>query len=106
MAEDFVAWHNIDSATLQTNFDTYFAQGYRFVSLSIYGTDAPFLPFQPPPLFAAVMIRRPNVIPQYARWGLNAADYQAAFNSYASQGFGQRIISVTGTADQPMFAGV
>jgi CubicO group peptidase (beta-lactamase class C family) len=99
MAEDFVAWHNINSATLQTNFDTYYAQGYRFVSLSIYGS-------MPAPLFAAVMVRRPNVIPQYARWGLNAADYQAAFDSYASQGYGQSIISVTGTADQPTFAGV
>jgi CubicO group peptidase (beta-lactamase class C family) len=98
-AEGFVAWHNIDSATLWSNFDTYFAQGYRFVSLSIYGT------FQAP-LFAAVMIRRPIVIPQYAVFGLNAADYQTAFNNYAAQGYGQLIISVTGTFDQPMFAGV
>ena len=104
MAEDFVAWHNIDSATLQTNFNKYYPQGYRFISLSIYGV-WDVLPVQAP-LFAAVMIRRPNVIPQYARWGLNTADYQAAFDSYARQGYGQRIISVTGAADQPVFAGV
>ena len=96
---DFVAWHNIDSATLQTNFDAHYTRGYRFVSLSIYGTTGA-------PLFAAVMVRRVNIIPQYARWGLNAADYQAAFDEYARQGYGQRIISVTGTAEQPMLAAV
>lgn len=43
MAEDFVAWHNINSPTLQTNFNKYYAEGYRFVSLSIYGlTGVPF----------------------------------------------------------------
>jgi Bacterial tandem repeat domain 1 len=35
MAADFVAWHNIDSLTLQTDFDNYYTQGYRCVSLSI-----------------------------------------------------------------------
>jgi hypothetical protein len=55
MAEDFVAWHNIDSATLQTNFNKYYAHGYRFVSLSIYGV-WDVLPVQAP-LFAAVMVR-------------------------------------------------
>jgi hypothetical protein len=99
MSEDFVAWHNIDSPTLQTNFDKYYAQGYRFVSLSIYGTTNA-------PLFAAVMVRRTNIILQYVRWGLNSADYQKAFNSYAAEGYGQRIISVTGMANQPLLAGV
>ena len=92
---DFVAWHNINAAELQTNFDKYYAEGYRFLSLSIYGVSADFLPIGAP-LFAAVMIRRPNVIPQYARWGLTSAQYQEAFNTYAGQGFGQRIISATG----------
>ncbi len=99
MTENFVAWHNINSSNLQTNFDTYYGQGYRFVSLSIYGTTSA-------PLFAAVMVRRTNVIPQYVRWGLNATDYQAAFNGYAAQGYGQSIISVTGTANDPLFAAV
>lgn len=99
MTEGFVAWHNIDSPTLQTNFDKYYAQGYRFVSLSIYGTASA-------PRFAAVMVKRTNVIPQYAEWGYDAADYQSFFNKYAAQGYGQSIISVTGTADQPLFAAV
>jgi hypothetical protein len=99
MSEGFVAWHNIDSPTLQTNFDKYFAQGYRFVSLSIYGTTSA-------PRFAAVMVKRPNVVPQYAEWGFDGAEFQSFFNKYAAEGFGPRIISVTGTADQPLFAGV
>lgn len=99
MTEGFVAWHNIDSPTLQTNFDKYFAQGYRFVSLSIYGATSA-------PLFAAVMVKRPNVIPQFAEWGFDGADFQSFFNKYAAEGFGPRIISATGTADQPRFAGV
>ncbi|MDH6242870.1 hypothetical protein [Mycobacterium sp. OTB74] len=54
---DFVAWHNIDSHTLQTHFNTYYPKGYRFESLSIYGpTNAP--------MFAAVMVNRPNPVPQ------------------------------------------
>ncbi|HEY6343838.1 MAG TPA: serine hydrolase [Bryobacteraceae bacterium] len=104
MAEDFVAWHNIDSATLQTNFNTYYAQGYRFVSLSIYGVDD--VSGGQAPLLAGVMVLRSNVIAQYVRWGLNASDYQAAFNTYASQGYGQVIISVTGPTNAPLFAGV
>jgi CubicO group peptidase (beta-lactamase class C family) len=99
MAADFVAWHNIESSVLQTNFDKYFAHGYRFVSLSIYGSTSA-------PRFAAVMVKRPNVIPQYGEWGFDGADFQSFFNKYAAEGFGPRIISVTGTADQPLFAGV
>jgi CubicO group peptidase (beta-lactamase class C family) len=99
MSEDFVAWHNIDSHTLQTNFDKFYGQRYRFISLSIYGSTAA-------PLFAAVMVRRPNVIPQFVEWGFNSADFQAFFNKYAAEGYGPRIISVTGTADQPLLAGV
>ena len=76
---DFVAWHNINSATLQATFGTYYHQGYRFVSLSIYGPITA-------PLFAAVMVRRLTVTPQYVRWGLGAADYQTAFDDYANQG--------------------
>jgi CubicO group peptidase (beta-lactamase class C family) len=99
MSEDFVAWHNIDSSDLQTNFNKFYGRGYRFVSLSIYGTTSA-------PLFAAVMVKRPNVIPQYAEWGFNSADFQSYFNKYAAEGYGPRIISVTGTANQPMLAGV
>jgi CubicO group peptidase (beta-lactamase class C family) len=99
MSADFVAWHNIDPHTLQTNFTKFYARGYRFVSLSIYGSTSA-------PLFAAVMVKRANVIPQYAEWGFNGSDYQSFFNKYAAEGYGQRIISVTGTADQPLLAGV
>jgi CubicO group peptidase (beta-lactamase class C family) len=96
---DFLAWHNLDFAEWQTNFDTYFPQGYRVISLSIYGSTGS-------PLIAAVMVKHANPVPQYVRHGLDAAGYQAAFDQFAAQGFGPTIISATGTADSPLFAGV
>ena len=99
MAADFVAWHNIESSLLQTHFNTYYPRGYRFESLSIYGDSSR-------PLFAAVMIHRPDPVPQYAEWGYDAKGYQAFFDKYAAEGYGQRILSVTGGAGDPVFAAV
>jgi Polyglycine hydrolase-like, structural repeat len=58
---DFLAWHDLGFAEWQTNFDTYFPQGYRVISLSIYGSTAS-------PLIAAVMVRQNTPVPQY--WAL------------------------------------
>ncbi|MBV9363322.1 MAG: serine hydrolase [Solirubrobacterales bacterium] len=95
----FIAWHNLDFAQWQANFDEYFPQGYRVISLSIYGSTSS-------PLIAAVMVREAYPVPQYVRHGLDAAGYQAAFDQFAAQGFGPTIISATGSADSPLFAGV
>ncbi|MDH6242871.1 hypothetical protein M2432_000496 [Mycobacterium sp. OTB74] len=39
-------------------------------------------------------------------WGYNAHDYQAFFDKYAAEGYGQALLSVTGSASDPLFAAV
>jgi CubicO group peptidase (beta-lactamase class C family) len=73
--------------------------GYRFLSLSIYGsTSSPF--------YAAVMIKRPSVVAQ-RDWPILTADqFQQTFNAQAQAGYGPVMIAATGSASDPRFAAV
>jgi CubicO group peptidase (beta-lactamase class C family) len=76
-----------------------FADGHRFLSLSIYGpTHAP--------LYAAVMIKRPAPADQRHWPAMSAADLQRALDEQAKQGYGPVIVTATGSAASPLFAAV
>ncbi len=96
---DIVAWHG---TTLDEHIhlrDDAARQGYRFLSLSLYGST--WFPF-----YAAVMIKRANVVAQ-RDWPLLTADqFQQTFNDQAQQGYGPVIIAATGSASDPLFAAV
>jgi CubicO group peptidase (beta-lactamase class C family) len=94
---DFVAYHDRTSQDHQQHFDTLYPQGYRMISLSVYQPNDP--------LYAAVWVRRPG--PDWsAVHGVNAADYQTAFDNAAAAGFHPIILSAAASPGNPVFAGV
>lgn len=94
---DFVAYHDRSGANHQAQFNALYPAGYRMISLSVY---------QPSdPLYAAVWVRRPGT-DWSAVHGLTAGQYQAAFQQAAADGKHPTILSVAGSASNPVFAGV
>lgn len=54
-AQNLVAWHDRDTANHVAERDKFAEKGFRPLSLSIYGSPSN-------PLYAAVMVKRPQVI--------------------------------------------
>ncbi len=95
----FVAWHGktLDQHTALRN--QYYPEGFRFISLSIYGsTDTP--------VYAAVMLQAANPVTQHDFSNMTAEQWQQTFDEQAAQGFGPIILSATGSASSPAFAAV
>ena len=94
---DFVAYHDRTGADHQAQFNTLYPLGYRIISLSVYQPASP--------LYAAVWVRRAG--PDWsAVHGLDSAQYQAAFDRAAAHGAHPTILTVAGSASNPIFAGV
>src|SRR5262249_31973631 len=86
------------SAQHQTNFDNLTAQGYRMISLSVYGdpSDA---------RYAAVWVQRGG--PAWvAVHNVDPLGYQSFFNNWTAKGFVPVIVSATGTSNHAIFAAV
>ena len=96
---DFIAWHNRNLTDHEALRDEWAAKGYRFISLSIYGSVAK-------PFYAAVMIKRSIVVAQHDWPCMTAAQWQATFDDQASKGYGPVILAATGAASDPRFAAV
>lgn len=94
---DFVAYHDRTGADHQAQFNALYPLGYRIISLSVYQPSSP--------LYAAVWVRRTG--PDWsAVHGLTSAQYQAAFNQATADGKHPTILTVAGSASNPVFAGV
>lgn len=92
-------WYfGVNAAQHQVNFNKWSAAGYRMISLSAYG--AP-----PNNLYAAVWVQRsgPGWV---AIHEASASAYQTWFDKYAAAGFVSTIVTVTGPANTPIYAGV
>jgi CubicO group peptidase (beta-lactamase class C family) len=96
---DIVAWHGKTFDQHVGIRDDAAKQGYRFLSLSIYGPTSS-------PVYAAVMIKRPVVIAQRDWPKLTADQFQQVFDDQAKQGFGPVMVSATGSFSDPLFAAV
>jgi hypothetical protein len=96
---DFIAWHGKTLNEHSASRDHWAAKGYRFVSVSIYGSVSA-------PIFAAVMIKRPVVVTQRDWPCLTASEWQNTFNEQAAQGFGPVILAAAGSASDPRFSAV
>jgi CubicO group peptidase (beta-lactamase class C family) len=95
----FEAWHGKTQTEHEGLRDYWFAQGYRFVSLSIYGSvDAP--------VFAAVMVEQAEPVAQRDFPVMTALQWQLTFDIQAQQGYGPVILAATGTAADPAFSAV
>jgi CubicO group peptidase (beta-lactamase class C family) len=96
---NFIAWHG-RNLTDHTNLrNQWYAQGHRFVSLSIYGAVSS-------PVFAAVMVQQAAPADQHDFYNMTASQWQQTFNAQAALGFGPMILCATGTGDNPLFAAV
>lgn len=94
---DWQAYHNLNSAQHQTKFTTLFPQGWRMITLAVYGARGS-------ELYAAVWVKRSG--PNWSGvHNVNAAGYQTAFNNAIAAGMKPVLLSVTGPANDPVFAG-
>jgi CubicO group peptidase (beta-lactamase class C family) len=95
---NFQAYHGVDGAQHQAKFNTLSAQGYRMISLSIYGDSNS-------PLYAAVWVQRGG--PAWvAVHGIDAAAYQSFFNTQTAKGYVPVLVSATGPQASAVFAAV
>src|ERR1700733_2045310 len=94
----FQAYHGVTGAQHQAKFDTLSTEGYRIISLSVYGDPTS-------PLYAAVWVQR-----QGPAWvavhGVNSDGYQSFFNTWTAKGFVPVIVSATGAVSNAVFAAV
>jgi CubicO group peptidase (beta-lactamase class C family) len=94
----FQAYHGVTASQHQTNFDKWSAQGYRMISLSVYGDPGN-------PRYAAVWVQRSG--PAYAAvHGVDANGYQAFFTKWSNQGYHPVLVSATGEIGDAVFAAV
>jgi CubicO group peptidase (beta-lactamase class C family) len=94
----FEAYHALTPAAHQANSARLSAQGYRPISLSVYGRP-------PNVLYAAVWVARAG--PSFAAvYSANSRDYQAAIDSWSARGYAPTLVSAVGPAGDPLFAAV
>ncbi len=91
-----VAWHDRTQSDHQHQIDTFGAQGYRSLSLSVYNTVGD-------PRYACVMIKRPQIVSEHMFVGLNAAQFQQKLEDMKAQNFGPQIVTATGPASAAIF---
>jgi CubicO group peptidase (beta-lactamase class C family) len=94
----FQAYHGATGAQHQTKFNTLSAQGYRMISLSVYGDPGDAR-------YAAVWVQRGG-----AAWvavhGVDSAGYQSFFNNWTAKGYVPILVSATGASNNAIFAAV
>jgi CubicO group peptidase (beta-lactamase class C family) len=94
----FQAYHGVTGAQHQTNFNTFSAQGYRMISLSVYGDPGDAR-------YAAVWVQRGG--PAWvAVHGVDSAGYQSFFNNWTAKGYAPVLVSAAGGIDNAVFAAV
>lgn len=91
-------YYDVTASTHQTNFLKWSGLGYRMISLTVYG--------QPPNnKYAAVWVLRTG--PSWsATHQASASSYQAFFDSHSPNGYVTTMVTATGPANAPVFAGV
>lgn len=94
----FQAYHGVTGAQHQTNFNKLSAQGYRMISLSVYGDPDEAR-------YAAVWVQREGTA-WVAVHGVDSAGYQSFFNNWTAKGYVPVLVSATGTGSNAIFAAV
>lgn len=94
----FQAYHGVTAQQHQSKFNELAAQGYRMISLSVYGE-----PTQAQ--YAAVWVQRPGSA-WVAVHGVNAEGYQTFFNNWTAKGYVPVLVSGTGQIGNAVFAAV
>ncbi len=94
----FEAYHGVTGAQHQANFDRLASQGFRMISLSVYGDPAD-------PYYAAVWVLRGGSA-WVAVHGVDASGYQSFFDTYTAQDFVPVLVTATGPVQNAVFAAV
>ncbi len=97
-AAQVVAYHDATGAAHQTQFAALSNQGYRMISLTIYGTTSDLR-------YGAVWVHRAGP-PFVGFHGINGTDYQSFVNTWCPQGYVPKVLSATGSGSGERFAGV
>lgn len=97
MAVPFVKCYNQTEAELGVFTDEHYPNGYRFTSLSIYGTLAD-------PLYAAVMVSSDDPVAQVPTFNLDRVKLYELIESNKEEELTPAIISAMGTTADPRFA--
>jgi CubicO group peptidase (beta-lactamase class C family) len=97
--QNVVAWHDRNPSQHKTLVDTWAAKQFRTISLSLYGTVQA-------PLFAAVVVKRPNVIATEQTPLLSKAGFQQKFDAMAAKKWGPFIITANGPSGSQLYAAV
>ena len=94
----FRAYHRLSGAEHQHWFDQLSIQGYRMISLCVYGSPSAAR-------YAAVWVQRPG--PAYVAFhNRSAADYQSLVDELTPQGYVPVLLSATGDRNDAAFSGV
>lgn len=95
---DYVAYYNRSTSYHQQQIEHLSRQGYRPISLSLYGDPAQ-------PLYAAVWLKSAGNA-WYTFYNLNAANYQNLSLTWARRGYRPTILTATGAQKTAIFAGL
>jgi len=95
--QNTVAWHERNTAQHKALVDTWAAQGFRTLSLSIYGDPSD-------PRYAAVMVKRATVHAESQVFPRTQAQVQKDFDDNVAKGRGPYLLTATGAAAAPIFA--
>lgn len=94
---NWIQYHDLSRQDHQVQFNLFFGLGWRMISLSVYGMPGD-------ECYAAVWVDRRG--PNWdAVHGLDTAAYRSTLANHASAGFRPVLLSVTGPANNPVFAG-
>jgi CubicO group peptidase (beta-lactamase class C family) len=94
----FHAYHGVTGDEHQAHFDEWSVQGYRMISLSVYGdSDSP--------LYAAVWSQRFGPAWEEVH-GVDGAGYEAFLDLWIGKGYVPILVSATGSFSQTIFAAV
>ena len=94
----FVARHGMTAAQYQAEFNTYTGQGYRLTDVTGYAVGGQVR-------YAAIW-RKQSGPAWVARHGMTAAQYQAAFNQFTSQGYKPAHVDAFSVNGTPYFAAI
>jgi CubicO group peptidase (beta-lactamase class C family) len=97
-ARAFHAYHGVTSAEHQAHVDKWSVQGYRMISLSVYGDPDR-------PLYAAVWVRRDGPAWQ-AIHAVDPTGFQSFCDKWTARGYVPVLISATGPSSNAVFTSV
>lgn len=97
MSINYTTWHDRVAANHKKETDNATAQGFRTVSLCVYGE-------RNDPRYAAVMVKRSSLHQEQQFCGLSGGEFDKKVNEMSAKGFIPYLVTATGPAINPLIA--